>query len=103
VLDDLRKPFSWSKHLKLRISSNVVYWFPDEEQAILATIENPQRHVFDTVAAQIVRALCNQSNREETLETLRAQYDVEREQLATDTDAFVATLLDAGLLCEHKE
>lgn len=103
VLDDLRQPFSWSNHLKLRISSNVVYWFPDQEQAIFATLERPQRYVFDKVAAQIVRALCKQLSREETIDSLRAQYDVEREQLAKDTDEFVATLLDAGLLCEHKE
>lgn len=70
-----------------------------EGQTVLVNLDNEAWFGLDVVGADVVERVTSVAF-PDALEALRAEYEVDAEQLRTDVDRLLRQLLDAGLLAE---
>jgi hypothetical protein len=81
----------------LRIPADVLFRDLDGEGVAL-NLASGKYYGFDAVAARMWNALVVGGSVSQALAVLAAEYDVAPPQLAHDLDAFIARLVDEGLL-----
>jgi Coenzyme PQQ synthesis protein D (PqqD) len=67
-------------------------------ESVLLDLESESYFGLDEVGTRMWAALAESPDTEAALETLLAEYDVDRDVLRADLDAFVAQLAEAGLV-----
>lgn len=98
ISDELRPKFFWQESTALRLSHHVIYWFVEGDEVTVVDLYTARRFAFKDVAGRIILALGDHASREQTLEQLAATYDSSLDEMSSDLDEFIESLVAEGVI-----
>ncbi len=84
----------------LRLRPEALQWREIEGEVVAVDLETSSYLGANEAGAVLWRALATGATKEELAALLVAEFDIDAEQAASDTDAFVAQLRENDLLAE---
>jgi glycosyltransferase involved in cell wall biosynthesis len=99
VRDEFRPACRWTDVLSIRIDTNVLFWFRDDElTSVMVNPATKTRIVLDSVADVIWRAIVDGASRDALIASIGADYNVSPATAAADLDEFVDELVASGVV-----
>lgn len=83
---------------ELQINKDAILWKDVQGRVIVLLIENGSFCELNALGSRIWSFLVEGSSKEEIIKALQQSYDIPRETLEKDVDAFIARMTEQGIL-----